>query len=81
MEGTILGVKERNRNVTRFLRDWLGGSRHLWMWDYAGMENELRRAGYQSIRRATFGDSGDPVFALVEDLGRWTNALGVECRR
>jgi SAM-dependent methyltransferase len=81
MESTILGVKERNRGLARFLRDWLGGSKHLWMWDYAGIESELRQAGYQSIRRAKFGDSGDTVFELVEDAGRWTNALGVECRR
>jgi SAM-dependent methyltransferase len=81
MEQTILGVKARNRGIMRFLRDWLGGSKHLWMWDYEGMKCELERAGLKDIRRAKFGDSVDSAFALVEDSGRWTNALGVECRR
>lgn len=81
MEATILGVKDRRRNPAQFLRDWLGGSRHLWMWDYPGMDSELRRVGFKQIRRAAFGDSKDGFFAQVEDPGRWADALGVECRR
>jgi len=81
MERSLLGIKKRNRSLTQFLRDWLGGSKHLWMWDYCGIESELHRVGYQSVRRAKLGDSGEEAFKLVEDAGRWTNALGVECRR
>jgi hypothetical protein len=51
------------------------------MWDYKAIAPELEAAGFAAIRRATLGDSPDPMFALVEDPGRWENCLGVECRR
>ena len=57
----------------------LGGSRHLWMWDYRSLERELDRAGFGDVRRARFNDSEDPKFLDVEDEGRWRDALGVEC--
>jgi hypothetical protein len=54
---------------------------HLWMWDYKSLAVELEKAGFRSIRRATFGDSGLTIFGDVEDPGRWKNALGIECSK
>jgi SAM-dependent methyltransferase len=78
---TFLGVERRPRGFSGFVVSWLGNSQHLWMWDYKAIAPELEAAGFAAIRRATLGDSPDPMFALVEDPGRWENCLGVECRR
>ncbi len=81
MAETYLGEKVGARGLKSLPRAIFGRSQHLWMWDYKSFEPELRAAGFDGIRRAAFGDSGDPLFADVESEGRWTNCLGVECRK
>lgn len=81
MKSTLLGKEERDRSISSFLRDWLGNSHHLWMWDYKALEIELRQAGFREIRKAHFGDSADPKFREVEEKERWARCVGVECRR
>jgi predicted SAM-dependent methyltransferase len=76
-----LGRETRKRGVFEFLKDWMGNSEHLWMWDYKGLEQELARRGFVNIRRASLGDSTEIAFADVEDLHRWQDCLGVECTR
>jgi hypothetical protein len=49
------------------------------MWDYPSIENELRQAGFQKIRRANYGDSEDSMFRKVEEKERWEDCLGIEC--
>ena len=79
MERTELGWRDRPRGIRGLLREWLGNSRHRWMWDYPALARELEAAGFRDIRRARFGDSREPRFAEVEDEGRWRDALGIEC--
>jgi len=79
MESSRLGRPSRPRGAVGFIREWLGNSHHLWMWDYPAMAAELQEAGFRNIRRAAFGDATDPLFADVEEIGRWDNCLGVEC--
>lgn len=81
MEGGSLGERTRRRGPVAFLRDWLGNSRHLWMWDFKAMAKQLSDVGFVDIRRATIGDSPDSRFRDVEDAERWRDCLGVECRR
>lgn len=81
MQGTLLGEQRRRRGVGGLVRAWVGNADHRWMWDYESMAHELRRVGFADVRRAAFGDSADPMFARVEEAGRWEDALGVECRR
>ncbi len=81
MVNGCLGVRRQPRGFSGALRLGFGRSRHLWMWDYKGIAQELAGAGFVQIRRAWIGDSSDPHFAAVEDPGRWENCLGVECRR
>ena len=78
---TRLGRESRKRSLRGFLGSWLGGGEHLWMWDYRSIRKELADAGFVEIRRAKFGDSPDPMFREVEEVGRWENCLGVECRK
>jgi len=79
MEASLLGSVERTRGLVSFLRQWLGNSTHLWMWDFKGISAELRDAGFRGVRRAEFGDSDDKRFSEVEDPDRWRECLGVEC--
>ena len=81
MQGTGLGRESRPRGLTGVLRDWLGNSRHFWMWDEKALISELETAGFCQCRRALFGDADDPAFLAVEDEGRWEDCLGIECRK
>jgi SAM-dependent methyltransferase len=80
MRDSMLGKVTRSRGVVRIAREMFGGSQHLWMWDFPSLADELRRQGFSSIRRASFGDSDDPMFSFVEENVRWQDCLGVECR-
>ena len=79
METSLLGSVERTRGLVSFLRQWLGNSAHLWMWDFKGISAELGDAGFRGVRKAEFGDSDDKRFSEVEDPDRWKECLGVEC--
>ncbi len=81
MRDSYLGVDSQGKGASRLLRVLFGRSAHLWMWDEKNMTRELAAAGFTDIRRAQMGDNPDPHFAEVEDLGRWENCLGMECRR
>ena len=81
MERTILGRRSRPKGVSGLVRSWLGNSEHLWMWDYKALATELAEVGFIDIRRAEFGDTGDPLFELVEDPQRWEDALGIDCTK
>jgi predicted SAM-dependent methyltransferase len=76
-----LGREKRARNLKDFFISTLGNSQHLWMWDYKSVEQELKETGFVGIRKAFFGDSGDDMFQKVEEIERWDNCLGVECKK
>jgi predicted SAM-dependent methyltransferase len=78
---SYLGEKDAKRGFSSLVRVLFGRSKHLWMWDYKAIAQELAAAGFVEIRRAYFNDSEDPRFSEVEEFGRWENQLGVECRR
>lgn len=79
MKQSGLGYETRARGFWGIIRTWLGNSNHLWMWDYKSIKPECERVGLGKVRRASFGDSPDPIFKSVEDRERWFNCLGVEC--
>jgi predicted SAM-dependent methyltransferase len=81
MKDGCLGEKVRRRGVRGLAWRIFGRSKHLWMWDYKGLSQELANAGFVGIRRAHFGDSQDPHFRDVEDPDRWQNHLGIECSK
>lgn len=43
----------------------------MWMYDEEAIFALLRDAGFKDIRRCTIGDSGDEMFDLVEEEGRF----------
>jgi SAM-dependent methyltransferase len=79
MRVSWLGIENRRRDLRGFLKEWLGGSQHLWMWDYKSLSRELSAVGFQEIRRAQMGDADIPGLAEVEDSQRWQNELGIQC--
>jgi hypothetical protein len=81
MREAYLGVGEQKGGASGIMKLLFGRSAHLWMWDYKNMALELEAAGFTAIRRAQFRDNSDPRFQQVEDIGRWENCLGVQCRK
>lgn len=81
MEQACLGKRTRPRTLRAFVRDWVGNSSHLWMWDFKSMSAELSKVGFRRTRRAELGDSADPRFNDVEEGDRWKDCLGMECVR
>lgn len=83
MRITYLGKEHRQRDILSFIKDWLAGNIHLWMYDYNSLSLELSKAGFKNIRRAKFGDSGIDIFIFsdVEDPERWTLELGIQCQK
>jgi len=79
MEESYLGRHQRAKGLKGFVREWLGNSKHLWMWDFKSMKKELEAVGFKSIRRAYYHDSQHPEFKEVEELRRWNGQLGVNC--
>ena len=66
-----LGTREKPRNVISALRNLFGKSAHLWMYDFAALKALLEQAGFTGVRRCEVGDCRDPMFALVEERGRF----------
>jgi SAM-dependent methyltransferase len=81
MQDSFLGEPSMTRGLKSMPAALFGRARHLWMWDYKGIAEQLAAAGFINIRRAQMGDSPDPRFKEVEDESRWTDCLGVDCRR
>lgn len=81
MENASLGKTARAKSVRGLVADWLGGSAHLWMWDERSMSHKLREHGFQSVRRAAFGDWDDPRFGAVENANRFAGSLAMQCTK
>jgi len=80
MDNACLGVHDRARGLSHFLRSWLGNSKHLSMWDFPSMSAKLVAAGFTNIRKAALGDYPDELFARVEHPIRWDRlSFGVHC--
>jgi SAM-dependent methyltransferase len=75
-----LGFERRPRTVMQRVREWLGNSRHLWLWDDLSMGKALRECGFDSPRVVRYRDSGDAIFDELEQGVTWELALGMEVR-
>jgi predicted SAM-dependent methyltransferase len=81
LRGSFLGCETRPRNIKEMIYDFLRTSSHFWMWDYPSLIHALKEHGFAAVRPCTFGDSPDPMFSLVENAGRFKNAVAVEAMR
>ena len=78
MRDCCLGLKSKPKSVLGRIRQQIGGSAHLWMWDEPSIIERLKLVGFNDIRRCEFGDYGDPMFSQVEDRGRFISGTGRE---
>jgi hypothetical protein len=78
LEKTRLGKKQRKRGLAGLLQNTMGNSEHLYMWDTLSLSNILYKVGFSSVRPASFNDSEDEMFKLVESQGRFENAVALE---
>jgi len=78
---THLGCNNRERGLRGFARKLFNTSAHLWMWDETSMTQALEAHNFRQIRRCCFGDCEDAMFSIVEERGRFENAVAMEARR
>lgn len=78
MRNAYLGMTKRPKTLKEKLVAGAGNSDHLWMWDRLSIAAALSKAGFRQIRAASFGDSEEPAFSLVEERERFKNAISVE---
>jgi SAM-dependent methyltransferase len=71
MRISYLGCEHRWKGLNGLLRVLFGHSAHLWMWDERSISAALKKIGFIKVRRASFNDSSDDAFLLVEDAGRF----------
>lgn len=79
MEVSYLGRKQRPRGIIGLIKERLGNSAHLWMWDERSMVEKLKEHGFTQIRRCTFGDAADQKFREVEEKLRFDGCLAIQC--
>jgi SAM-dependent methyltransferase len=80
LHATGLGRKDRRKGIVGLVFDALRTSTHFWMWDERSLATVLETHGFHSVRRCQCGDSGDPMFGLVEDKHRFHHAVAIEAR-
>lgn len=78
LRSCCLGIETRPRGLWRMMISAFGHSKHLWMWDEPAISEALQAAGFRNIRRNKIGDSTDPMFAKVEEKGRFFNGAHPE---
>jgi predicted SAM-dependent methyltransferase len=79
LNATCLGKEARRHGLTGFVYNLLRKAAQ-WMWDELSLEYALEKHGFIRIRKCSFGDCEDPMFALVEDRGRFEHAIAMEAR-
>lgn len=79
IDDTRMGLRSRPRSMLGRASASLSNAHHRWMWDESSLADELEKAGFGNVRPCTFGDSEDPQFKLVEDPGRFVEAVALEC--
>lgn len=71
LDSCLLGMRGEERGFIAFIRRRYGFSTHQWMYDSAVLRMLLEEAGFIKVRKCEFGDSGDPMFSLVEAKERF----------
>lgn len=81
MEETLLGKKTRTRGWRHMVKQALGNSEHLYMWDHLSLAHLLGETGFKNIRHCAFNDSPDDMFRWVEEAERFENAVALEATK
>jgi predicted SAM-dependent methyltransferase len=78
LETIGMGQKNNTKTFMQKLRNLFGNSLHKWMYDEKSMQKYLFEAGFKSVRKCQFGDSGIEVFSEVEELHRFIDKDFIE---
>ena len=87
IRAACLGRETDPRGVVQHASEFLGRSKHLWMWDYPSMKAVLELVGFVSVRRCNIGDSGLREFESVERHDRFYDEalnireLAIHCQK
>jgi len=72
------GCSNSRISLCHRLREAFANSRHQWMWDEPSLMNAVNKLNFKNVRKYSYGDWSDNRFSLVEDMGRYTDAIGIE---
>jgi hypothetical protein len=75
MRSARLGSEGSSRGPVALARSFIGRSTHLWTRDESSLAAALDETGIVIIRRCRLGDCKDGNFCLVEDPGRFYDAI------
>lgn len=81
MRGSGMALSSRPQSLRSKLASSLGNTRHQWLWDVPTAVAECERAGFEKVRRCSFGDSAESKFGEVEDEQRFIGAVSLEMTR
>lgn len=73
-----MGKEFMNKGLVNKLRQIIGSSNHLWMYDHKNMFDELNKFEFSKIRKCKFGDSKIDAYIQVEDKTRFIDEKGNE---
>jgi len=78
MKNTCTGCSNSRSSLYNRLREAFANSRHQWMWDEPSLMNAVNKLNFKNVRKCSYGDWLDNRFSLVEDVGRYTDAIGIQ---
>lgn len=76
---STMGLETSTAPLLPRIKRVFGFSPHFWLYDEQTLRIELESAGFQRIRRCSFGDSEIGEFAEVEHPLQFENHLSIEC--
>lgn len=81
LKESLLGLEQKPKGMLRKFISFFGNYHHLWMWDFASINQELHNVGFVNIRRCSPGESKDSMIRLIEDPSRFVKALYFEATK
>ena len=81
MHRTMLGITHRERGVLAGLINSLGNHHHLWLWDESSTKQELAALDFQEISAFSFSPDESSKFSLVQEQGRFNDAVAIKCKK
>lgn len=78
MRHSLLGIESRPKSVFGRMKESLGNSRHLWLWDHKETIAELEEVGFAQVRACEIGDSNIDAFDLMEEKSRFLDAVALQ---
>lgn len=75
---SIMAMEHRPKGIKQRLEAAFGFSRNAWLIDEPFLIDKLQKAGFKNMRLASYNDSNELMFKLVEREDRFSGAICIE---